>query len=371
LRRRRDTATEGRNPPRQRDRRPTRQKNRSADLRAAAGSYGERAPTAATPYVADELPKASALAQRRVGAATVNDGLLLHRSLRHPTPPSGRRYDLDGAELDIDEDEDDVENSSLSSAAAAPTPSVDLATSAVGIALRRPSLVARVAAAGGFSADFLAAGSAGAPPGAIDSGSWRRRPASQRRLLELAKAAARMPCCCRSAWPCRSSTTTSPPVARLVPAAELPFNWPFGPLVCLLASGLVQRAGAHCRLSKCCCFFFLYHLRPVLAVIAIVALCKSEIRTARCAFGVLLNVSKGRLGWTLLAWGNSVVGDLIQQRGPGPRGYPRMAISACFGGPMFNLLCCWPGIERAACGCLGDRLDFVLLGGLAASLCFT
>lgn len=43
------------------------------------------------------------------------------------------------------------------------------------------------------------------------------------------------------------------------------------------------------------------------------------------------------LGLTLLAWSNSL-GDLITDLSVARQGFPRMAISACFGGPLFNLL---------------------------------
>ncbi|KAK6190037.1 hypothetical protein SNE40_001984 [Patella caerulea] len=54
-------------------------------------------------------------------------------------------------------------------------------------------------------------------------------------------------------------------------------------------------------------------------------------------FGIVFNISNAILGLTFLAWGNSI-GDLIADTAMAKQGYPRMGISACFGGPLFNLL---------------------------------
>eukprot|EP01121_Diplochlamys_sp_Union-15-3_P016359 TRINITY_DN5549_c0_g1_i2.p1 TRINITY_DN5549_c0_g1~~TRINITY_DN5549_c0_g1_i2.p1 ORF type:complete len:495 (-),score=46.60 TRINITY_DN5549_c0_g1_i2:4-1287(-) len=53
--------------------------------------------------------------------------------------------------------------------------------------------------------------------------------------------------------------------------------------------------------------------------------------------GIILNVSNVILGATVLAWGNSVpdmMSDVLMAR----RGLPQMAIAACYGGPLFNML---------------------------------
>ena len=55
------------------------------------------------------------------------------------------------------------------------------------------------------------------------------------------------------------------------------------------------------------------------------------------AFGVTLNLSDAVLGLTVLAWGNSI-GDFISDTAIARQGYPRMGFSACFGGPLLNLL---------------------------------
>ena len=63
----------------------------------------------------------------------------------------------------------------------------------------------------------------------------------------------------------------------------------------------------------------------------------NEIVNLLQAIGVVLNISNAVLGLTLLAWGNSV-GDLIADTTMARHGLPRTGISACFGGPLFNLL---------------------------------
>lgn len=55
------------------------------------------------------------------------------------------------------------------------------------------------------------------------------------------------------------------------------------------------------------------------------------------AFGVILNISDAILGLTIFAVGNSL-GDLVADITVAKLGYPVMALSACFGGPMLNIL---------------------------------
>lgn len=54
-------------------------------------------------------------------------------------------------------------------------------------------------------------------------------------------------------------------------------------------------------------------------------------------FGVILNISDAILGLTIFAVGNSL-GDLVADITVARLGYPVMALSACFGGPMLNIL---------------------------------
>lgn len=55
------------------------------------------------------------------------------------------------------------------------------------------------------------------------------------------------------------------------------------------------------------------------------------------AFGVILGISDAILGLTIFAVGNSL-GDLVADTTVARLGYPVMALSACFGGPMLNIL---------------------------------
>ena len=55
------------------------------------------------------------------------------------------------------------------------------------------------------------------------------------------------------------------------------------------------------------------------------------------ALGIILNMSDAILGLTIFAVGNSL-GDLVADITVARLGYPVMALSACFGGPMLNIL---------------------------------
>ncbi|KAJ2905347.1 uncharacterized protein MKZ38_005646 [Zalerion maritima] len=55
------------------------------------------------------------------------------------------------------------------------------------------------------------------------------------------------------------------------------------------------------------------------------------------AFGVIFGISEAILGLTIFAVGNSL-GDLVADVTVARLGYPVMALSACFGGPMLNIL---------------------------------
>lgn len=63
----------------------------------------------------------------------------------------------------------------------------------------------------------------------------------------------------------------------------------------------------------------------------------NEIVNMLQALGVIVNLTHAVLGLTLLAWGNSI-GDAISNYTMAKQGFPRMAIGACFGGPLLNML---------------------------------
>ena len=63
----------------------------------------------------------------------------------------------------------------------------------------------------------------------------------------------------------------------------------------------------------------------------------NELVSLLKAIGVIFGLTDAILGLTVLAWGNSI-GDLIADTAMARRGQPRTGFSACFGGPLFNLL---------------------------------
>lgn len=68
-----------------------------------------------------------------------------------------------------------------------------------------------------------------------------------------------------------------------------------------------------------------------------VATIATEVVSLLKAMGVILNISDSLLGLTVFAVGNSL-GDLVADITVARLGYPVMALSACFGGPMMNIL---------------------------------
>ncbi|XP_038146014.1 mitochondrial sodium/calcium exchanger protein [Cyprinodon tularosa] len=84
-----------------------------------------------------------------------------------------------------------------------------------------------------------------------------------------------------------------------------------------------------------------YH--PIFALLGFVASAvlisatASEVVSLLHMLGVVLSLSNTVLGLTLLAWGNSI-GDCFSDITVARQGYPRMAIAACFGGIIFNML---------------------------------
>jgi len=62
-----------------------------------------------------------------------------------------------------------------------------------------------------------------------------------------------------------------------------------------------------------------------------------EIVNLLQTFGWIFGLSYGIMGLTFLAWGNSI-GDFISNLTMARHGAPRMAIAACYGGPLLNML---------------------------------
>ena len=71
--------------------------------------------------------------------------------------------------------------------------------------------------------------------------------------------------------------------------------------------------------------------------IAWISTIANEVVGVLKAFGVILGMSDAILGLTIFAVGNSC-GDLVADITVAKLGYPVMALSACFGGPMLNIL---------------------------------
>jgi sodium/potassium/calcium exchanger 6 len=71
--------------------------------------------------------------------------------------------------------------------------------------------------------------------------------------------------------------------------------------------------------------------------IAWISTIANEVVGVLKAVGVILNISDAILGLTIFAVGNSL-GDLVADITVARLGYPVMALSACFGGPMLNIL---------------------------------
>lgn len=71
--------------------------------------------------------------------------------------------------------------------------------------------------------------------------------------------------------------------------------------------------------------------------IAWISTIANEVVGVLKAFGVILGISDAILGLTVFAVGNSL-GDLVADITVARLGYPVMALSACFGGPMLNIL---------------------------------
>ncbi|RWS25205.1 sodium/potassium/calcium exchanger 6-like protein [Leptotrombidium deliense] len=78
------------------------------------------------------------------------------------------------------------------------------------------------------------------------------------------------------------------------------------------------------------------YLGFVVSVIWIYALANEVVSLLR-AIGIMFDLSDVILGLTVLAWGNSL-GDLISNLSMARQGFPRMGISACFGGPLLSIL---------------------------------
>jgi len=74
-----------------------------------------------------------------------------------------------------------------------------------------------------------------------------------------------------------------------------------------------------------------------LIAISWVSLIANEVVGVLKALGIIFHISDAIMGLTVFAIGNSL-GDLISNTTIAKMGFPMMALSACFGGPMLNIL---------------------------------
>lgn len=74
-----------------------------------------------------------------------------------------------------------------------------------------------------------------------------------------------------------------------------------------------------------------------LVAISWIATIATEVVSVLKTLGVIMDISDSLLGLTVFAVGNSL-GDLVADITVARLGYPVMALSACFGGPMLNIL---------------------------------
>ncbi|XP_023674017.1 mitochondrial sodium/calcium exchanger protein isoform X1 [Paramormyrops kingsleyae] len=84
-------------------------------------------------------------------------------------------------------------------------------------------------------------------------------------------------------------------------------------------------------------FHFLFSLLGFLVSAMWMNTAATEVVSLLRTLGVVFSLSNTVLGLTLLAWGNSI-GDCFSDITIARQGYPRMAISACFGGIIFNMV---------------------------------
>ena len=122
--------------------------------------------------------------------------------------------------------------------------------------------------------------------------------------------------------------------------SDLSPQWLVRPvLICLLASTVVlipllltttptHRPVAYRTILSLCGF---------VVSIAWISTIAAQVVGALKALAVILNMSHAIMGLTIFAVGNSL-GDLVADVTVANLGYPVMALSACFGGPMLNIL---------------------------------
>ncbi|KAH7038695.1 Sodium/calcium exchanger protein-domain-containing protein, partial [Linnemannia elongata] len=84
-------------------------------------------------------------------------------------------------------------------------------------------------------------------------------------------------------------------------------------------------------------FYGAFCFAGFMVAITWIFLVANEVVGVLQAFGMIFGVSDAILGLTIFAMGNSL-GDLVANITIARMGFPRMAFSACFGGPLLNML---------------------------------
>lgn len=102
-------------------------------------------------------------------------------------------------------------------------------------------------------------------------------------------------------------------------------------LVCLVILLALTSADREPKYRPLLCFL------GFAVAVAWISTIANEVVGVLKAFGVILGMSDAILGLTIFAVGNSM-GDLVADITVARLGYPVMALSACFGGPMLNIL---------------------------------
>ena len=110
-------------------------------------------------------------------------------------------------------------------------------------------------------------------------------------------------------------------------------------LICLLISLvlLIPLLLTTTPTHKPAAFRHILSLAGFIVSISWISTIASQVVGALKALAVILNMSHAIMGLTIFAVGNSL-GDLVADVTVAKLGYPVMALSACFGGPMLNIL---------------------------------
>lgn len=108
----------------------------------------------------------------------------------------------------------------------------------------------------------------------------------------------------------------------------------YGLLGSSVAFAILAVTTRHDKVPK---YRYLFCFLGFVVSIAWISTIANEVVGVLKAFGVILGISDAILGLTIFAVGNSL-GDLVADITVARLGYPVMALSACFGGPMLNIL---------------------------------